>query len=80
MIWIVFGALFVNGGLFLWSAIATIRLQRRLRHAIMLDKLLADIVIQAFTNRHLPIWTAWSVMGAIEVDIKQHRHMPGPDA
>lgn len=80
LLWLQLGVIAVNLALLAWSIVASIRLHRRLRHAMMLDQLLAVLVLRAFTNAHMPIWRAWAVMGAIEIDIKQHRNFPGPDA
>lgn len=48
-----------------------VRLLRRIRE---LDHPLAYLCVQAFTARHIPIWTAWSMgFGDIEVTVTQSR-------
>ena len=50
-----------------WILVALILL--RLRHCRQLDDLLQLIVTEAYLNRHLPIWTAWSAMSGLHFKI-----------
>jgi hypothetical protein len=76
-IWIFAGFIAANAGLLAWSLLAAWRINRRLRHAQMLDNLLAQLCIQCFFSAHMPIWSAWTaVMGDIQIEVKQNRRTP----
>lgn len=45
-----------------WEEVKQLR-----EHAQELDRLLAQLCVQAYANAHLPIWKAWGVMGTISV-------------
>lgn len=72
--WLTIGFGAAQIGFLIWSLITTWRIHQRLRHIMILDKLLMRLCLQAFRNAHLPIWQAWTyAMGEIEIEIKQIR-------
>jgi len=53
------------------------RYYRRLHHADVLDTLLMDLCVQAFTMHNQPIWQAWTqTMGTIKVQVQAARDWP----
>ena len=70
----------INLALAVWHFFQIHRQHRLIRKWQVLDTLLAQMAAQSFYNHHLPIWAAWTaVMGEINVQITQNRHMPEPD-
>jgi len=55
-------------------------LDERLTHAILLDNMLNELCLSAFSNAHVPIWAAWAAsMGHYEVKISTHAHRDVPE-
>ena len=67
-------ALGVNLGIIAVYAVLAWRLRRAMDRIWLLDRLLAQICVEAFSLQHQPIWQAWaSVMGSIQVEVPTHR-------
>lgn len=62
------------------NAAMTRRSYKLMKHAHALDQLLAQICVQAYANRHKPIWAAWTAtMGDISIEVTQTRRHPKAD-
>ena len=55
-------------------------LDERLGHAVLLDNMLNELCLGAFSAAHVPIWAAWAAsMGHYEVKISTHSHRNLPE-
>lgn len=71
LVWIAL-AFSVGGAIF--NLLAARRTMRLMRHASDLDQLLASLCVQAYAQRHRPIWAAWTAaMGEITVEVTATR-------
>lgn len=80
-------SILLSGVAIVGNFVLFLRLQRHLYRAMLLDRLLTKLCVDAFTSRQLPVWAAWcATMGSIDVTMEVRRRdpetsdTPGPNA